>query len=74
MSAGVERELRAFLASINYPWSIEPGSKHDQVLIAGRPVGVICRKHSRNEKDAKQIIAAVRRAVRALDAAKVAPA
>lgn len=63
-----ERDLRKFLKTIVYQLSIERGSKHKTVCIAGKQIGVLGNKGAEN--DAKQIIDAVKRRCRELDAAK----
>jgi hypothetical protein len=65
----VERELREYLSTLPWPWSIEPGTKHRRVVLAGKSIGVICTAHSKHhEKDGKQIMSAVKRRIRELEA------
>lgn len=62
-----ERELRKFLDTLPWPWSIEQGKKHALVIIAGKSIGVI--SHGRDKsKDAKQLMCAVKRRLRELEA------
>lgn len=70
MATSIERELREFLATIGHPWSIDEHKKHKMVIIAGKAVGVICHgNHTGREKDAKQIIGAIKRRIRELETA-----
>lgn len=61
-----ERELRQFMATLTVPWRIDAGSKHNRLIVAEKQVGVLCHTRDPN-KDAKQLISAVKRRLRELE-------
>jgi hypothetical protein len=68
MKSAQERELRRFLDTIpgSVAWRIEPGSKHSQLIVADKLIGVLCHTRDKN-RDAKQLISAVKRRLRELE-------
>jgi len=57
-----EKNVRAYLATLPWPWSIEQASKHKKVVLNGRMVGVLSNSRD-NGQDGANVISAARRLV-----------
>ncbi len=64
----LDDRVRAALDGAGVPWSVEPGKRHEKLLVRGRVVGVVPRASSgrmnRGGRAADNLLAAVRRAIR----------
>jgi len=60
------REVEDLLRSTGLHWSIEGGSKHDIVMLAGKRVGILSHGHKTNNSNSKKIAATIRQTIKRL--------
>jgi hypothetical protein len=59
----LHREVEAILRATGLVWSIEGGSRHDIITLAGQRVGVMSHGH-KTDSDSKKIAASIRQFMR----------
>lgn len=58
------REVEAILRGTGLVWSIEQGTRHDIVMLAGQRVGIMSHGHKTNNSDSKKIAASIRQHIK----------
>ena len=60
----LRREIEDILRATGLAWSIETGSRHDIIFLAGQQVGVLSHGRKTNNSDSKKIAASIRQLIR----------
>lgn len=65
----LHREIENLLRATGLDWSIDPGSRHDIVMLAGERVGTLSHGHKSGcNKNSKKIAATIRQTIKRIEA------